>query len=219
MSTEARLGFLAAVAVAFLIIKSAQEPDTTAPPPPVTGPAGDLLAALPVAPENATTRYDRDEWGDWASHANGCDTRELVLTDQAAAATVPGKACRPLCPDTGPVCWVSPYDGAQLRDPAQVDIDHRVPLAEAARSGAANWTQEQREAFYNDPTNLVAVSASSNASKGDDDPARWRPADQTIWCGYAGAYITTKATYGLSVDPAERAALAAMLATCPVGGA
>lgn len=190
--------------------------DTPALPPadqsPTSTPAA--LAALPVAPEDTTAPYDREAWGDWASHGRGCDTRELVLADQGTG-MVPGTACRPVCPATGPACWHSPYDGAALRDPARVHIDHRVPLAEAVRSGAAEWTREQRERFYNDPTNLVAASARSNTSKGDDDPARWRPADRAVWCGYATAYVSTKATYRLSVDHAERDALAAMLATCP----
>lgn len=196
-------------------LANARQADTTTPT--VAAPAPGLLAVLPVTPEDTTAAYDRDEWGDWAAHGRGCDTRELVLTDRATAPTVAGKACRPLCPATGPACWLSPYDGKPLRDPARVHIDHRVPLAEAARSGAAGWTAEQRETFYNDPANLVAASASSNTSKGDDDPGRWRPADQTVWCGYATAYVTTKDTYSLSVDPAERDALAAMLATCSVG--
>lgn len=175
------------------------------------------LAALTVAQEDTSASYDRDQWGDWASHGHGCNTRELVLTDQGHG-TTPGKGCRPVCPGTGPACWTSTYDGAHLRDVAQVQIDHRVPLAEAHRSGAAGWTSAQRERFYNDPANLIVASVRSNTSKGDDDPARWRPANRAAWCDYATAYVTTKSTYGLSVDPAERDALAQMLAACPSQG-
>jgi hypothetical protein len=215
--TTALTGLAALAALAALVLTgcefvTALRADTT--PAPVTGPAAALLAALPVAPEDTTAPYDRDQWGDWASHGDGCDTRELVLTEQGHN-TMAGKGCRPLCPTTAPTCWVSPYDGAALRDSSRVHIDHRVPLAEAARSGARDWTRAQREAFYNDRTNLVAASVHSNTSKGDDDPGRWQPADRAVWCGYATAYITTKSTYGLSIDPAERDALASMLATCP----
>jgi hypothetical protein len=188
------------------------DPATGGSSPPV------VLSRLTVAPEDTTAPYHRDGWGDWASHGHGCNTREIVLTEQGHG-TRPGKGCRPVCPPTGPACWTSPYDGARIRDPRRVQIDHRVPLGEAARSGAASWTRAQRERFYNDPANLVAASVHSNTSKGDDDPARWRPTNRAAWCGYATAYVATKDTYRLSVDHEERDALAAMLATCPTGGA
>jgi hypothetical protein len=112
--------------------------------------------------------------------------REIGITDQRHGGAL-AKACWSVCPRLGSPCWTSPYDGARLRDPQGVQIDHRVPLAEAARSGAAGWTRSQRERFFNDPGN------------------------------YATVYTATKATYGLSVDPAECEALTAMLATCQEG--
>ena len=48
--------------------------------------------------------------------------------------------------------WFSPYDGKTVTDPQALDIDHMVPLANAWRTGAASWTDEQREAFANDLT-------------------------------------------------------------------
>jgi hypothetical protein len=184
----------------------------TSPTP--LGSTAPVLEALTVAPEDTTTAYDRDQWGDWSSHGHGCNTREIVLTEQGHD-TRTGPSCRPVCPASGPACWTSPYDAARIRDTRRVQIDHRVPLGEAARSGAAGWTRAQREQFYNDTHNLVAASVHSNTSKGDDDPARWRPTNHQAWCDYATGYVATKHTYRLSVDTAERDALAAMLATCP----
>ena len=210
------------VALAALTLTGCEFADAMFAPPTTptaaSGPAADLFAGIPTAPEDTTAPYDRDQWPHWSNHGDGCDTRELVLAAQGVGIRH-GKACRPLCPLGGPACWTSPYDGEQLHDPARVHIDHRVPLAEAARSGAAGWTTEQRERFANDVNNLVAASVSSNTSKGDDDPARWQPPNHAVWCDYATGYVTTKATYGLTVDQAERNALAAMLATCPTGGA
>ncbi len=211
---------LAALAV---LTTTGCDPTTALPTPAAgaaVGPAGSRRVAVARCrsrPEDATAPYDRDEWGDWASHGHGCNTREIVLTEQGHGER-PGAELPPGVPDVrsrraGRV----PYDGARIRDARRVQIDHRVPLGEAARSGAAGWTRAQRERFYNDRTNLVAASVHSNTSKGDDDPARWRPADRAAWCGYATAYVTTKHTYGLSVDRAERDALAAMLATCGGG--
>nr|CEL16586.1 putative secreted protein [Kibdelosporangium sp. MJ126-NF4]CTQ89063.1 putative secreted protein [Kibdelosporangium sp. MJ126-NF4] len=91
-----------------------------------------------------------------------------------------------------------------------------VPLAEAWRSGAARWTDEQRKQFANDLNNpqLFAVTATSNRSKGDQDPATWKPPTKAYWCTYAKNYVAVKAAYKLTVDEKERAGLAQMLATC-----
>ncbi|MCT2587784.1 HNH endonuclease family protein [Actinophytocola gossypii] len=212
--TTVLTGLAALTATAALAVTGCLPTLTTTP-----NAAGETAAldVLPVHPENTTAPYDRDAWGDWTSHGRGCDTREIVLTEQSTG-TRPGADCRPVCPATGPACWHSPYDNVRLRDPSQVHIDHRVPLAEAHRSGGADWTEGERERFANDPANLVAASASSNTAKGDGDPTRWKPDNVAEWCGYATAYITTKHTYRLSVDRRERDALAAMLATCTEQG-
>jgi hypothetical protein len=59
----------------------------------------------------------------------------------------------------------------------------------------------------------VASGGASNQSKGGSGAAQWRPIRETQ-CGYAVRYISVKAAYALA-DPAERAALVAMLDTCP----
>lgn len=190
------------------VAPAAGTPTTAAP-----APARDLLAALPVRAEDTGAHYRRTDWGDWTQHGGACDTREVVLRDQGRNVKQ-GKECRPVCPAAAAPCWVSPYDGATFGDPTAVQIDHRVPIKEAVRSGARTWDRAQRERFYNDQTNLVAVSAKANTSKGDKDPGRWRPSNRDNWCAYATGYIATKHTYGLTVDPAERDALLSMLATC-----
>ncbi|MEV0976570.1 hypothetical protein [Streptomyces sp. NPDC049915] len=51
-----------------------------------------------------------------------------------------------------------------------------VPLAEAWDSGAWHWSPEEREAYANDLGDdraLIAVSATSNRSKADQDPTTW----------------------------------------------
>jgi hypothetical protein len=80
--------------------------------------------------------------------------------------------------------WFSPYDGATWLDPADVDIDHVVPLAEAWRSGANTWTTSRRQSFANDLTGpqLIAVTDNVNQSKGDQDPSTWQPPRSTYRC-------------------------------------
>lgn len=114
--------------------------------------------------------------------------------------------------------WVSIYDGATTTtDPSTFDVDHMVPLAEAWRSGAHGWDPELRARFANhldEPDHLIAVTASSNRSKGDRPPNEWRPPAQSSWCRYATAWIQVKVTWDLSGTTAERDALGQMLATC-----
>jgi hypothetical protein len=49
-----------------------------------------------------------------------------------------------------------------------------VPLAESWDSGASQWTAKEREAYANDlgdDRSLIAVTAATNRSKADQDPA------------------------------------------------
>lgn len=216
--------------IAALVLTACEPIDITAPAPagPATPPpanAAALLRKLPVATEDTGAHYERDEWGaDWAERGGGCSTRDLVLIRQAPDARR-GSGCALSCPTAEP-CWVSPYDGRATADAGDLEIDHRVPLKEAARSrvvaggrpglGAGRvWTTERKQAFYEDQANLVAVTSSVNQQKSDADPARWRPATESAWCDYATRYIQTKLKYRLTADEAERAALNQMLATCP----
>lgn len=112
--------------------------------------------------------------------------------------------------------WFSPYDDVTTTDSSSFDIDHLVPLKEAWVSGARDWTDAQREAYANDLTRpqLLAVSASSNRSKGDSDPAKWMPPDASYHCIYVRAWITVKQFYGLTVDSAEKSALTTFINQC-----
>jgi hypothetical protein len=145
---------------------------------------------------------------------DGCDARADVLIDESLTPAQVDRTgtCAVVAGD-----WRSRYDGIGVSDPAELDIDHLVPLGEAWRSGGREWNSEQRTAYANDvdhPDQLVAVTAGSNRSKGDQDPANWRPTDRSAWCWYATAWIDVKHRWALSVDTFERDALAQMLATC-----
>ena len=191
-------------------------PDAPTDPTAVeaTGTVGTVeIDELDVAPEEPDAGYDRERFGGWETQPDGCTTRERVLLDEAVEDPEVGAAC-----DVGAGEWESAYDGVTVEDPGELDIDHLVPLAEAWESGASGWTDEQREAFANDldnPDALIAVTAGSNRSKGDRDPAEWRPPERSAWCDYATAWIDVKAEWGLTADPAEVAELEEMLATCP----
>jgi len=62
---------------------------------------------------------------------------------------------------------------------------------------------------------LIAVSASSNRSKGDKDPADWLPELRSYHCDYAKNWVKVKVKWGLSVDQREFTAIRGVLALCP----
>ena len=113
--------------------------------------------------------------------------------------------------------WRSLYDGLVLTNASDLQIDHLVALAEAWDSGAYAWSTGRRELFANDldvSWALIAVSAASNQSKSDKDPADWVPPDSEALCPYVSAWIAVKARWALSVDQREETALASLILGC-----
>lgn len=180
--------------------------------------SGNLLVRkarkLPVRAENRTG-YDRDLFAHWTDDdGDGCDTRREVIIAEATTPVTVGSGCY----ITGGT-FVSVYDNTTTRGyPANFDVDHLVPLAEAWDSGAATWTAQRRQAFANDlthPASLILVTATSNRAKSDSDPAEWMPPNRDAWCGYLADWVTVKTRWGLSVDRNERRFLITNLRDCP----
>ena len=170
-----------------------------------------LLKTLVVTPEKGAG-YNRDLFPHWDYLGNRCDVRDAVLIRQA----IEGPSTGSVCP-VGPGVWFSAYDGVTVREPSLLDIDHMVPLAEAWGSGARRWTTAAREAFANDLAyrkSLIAVTASSNRSKGDQDPAEWLPPRTDYRCRYVTSWVGVKYRWQLSVDATEQAALRVLATGC-----
>lgn len=170
------------------------------------------LVGLRVEPERVGG-YDRSLFRHWIdADRNGCDTRREVLIAESLTPVRVGASCS----ITGGT-WFSAYDGVTTTDASTFDIDHLVPLKEAWESGAHAWTNDRRQAFANDlalPESLIAVSASSNRSKGDRDPAEWMPPRREYHCTYVTSWITVKKAWNLSVDRAEYQKLEQVLTNC-----
>ncbi|EFE72184.1 conserved hypothetical protein [Streptomyces viridosporus ATCC 14672] len=183
---------------------------TTLPGVPGEQQARKELADLKVAAQTSMAGYSRAKFPHWAEQGESCNTRETVL-ERDGTNVRRDEECRAVSGT-----WASVYDDQTFTDASDLDIDHTVPLANAWRSGAADWTQEQRRAFANDLTRpqLLAVSAASNRSKGDQGPEAWQPPAKTYWCTYARSWTTVKAAYDLTVTEAERDMLTEMLDTC-----
>jgi hypothetical protein len=182
------------------------------------------LARLVVRPRpQGTEGYDRDAFGsDWIdTDGDGCNQRDDVLLRDAVPGTTTVAQQGSCDHDVLAGTWHDPYTGRTLRftdlkDLGQaeaIQIDHVVPLAEAWVSGARFWSTQRRELFANDLGELLAVDGPTNMSKGDGDPAAWRPR-KGYQCAYARRWIDVKSRYHLSVDPSEKSALEQMLGYC-----
>ena len=179
------------------------------------------LDALEVKGRAPSTGYDRDRFGPaWADvDRNGCDTRNDILgRDLTAVTFTPGTRDCQVRSGT----LADPYSGTAIafaRGPetsADVQIDHVVALAEAWQKGAQGWSPEVREAFANDPANLLAVDGPLNQEKGAGDAATWLPPHKPFRCRYVIRQVRVKAAYGLWVTAAERDAIARELGRCEV---
>jgi hypothetical protein len=196
----------------------------TGPPPHAAAEAGAELRRLVVRPRPHTTRgYVRDAFGsDWVdTDHDGCNQRDDVLLRDAVPGTTTVAQQGACDHDVLAGTWHDPYTGGtltftdlkDLRQAEAIQIDHVVPLAEAWVSGADHWSHDRREAFANDLHELLAVDGPTNMSKGDSDPAEWRPR-KGYQCTYARRWIAVKTAWHLAVDPSEKSALEDMLGFC-----
>lgn len=187
-------------------------PSASATPPniPSKSTAQAELNALSVAAESSMTGYSRDLFPHWITISGACNARETVLKRDGSGVVVDG-ACNPTSGS-----WFSQYDGITVSPSSSVDIDHVVALAEAWRSGASSWATSRRQSFANDLNNpqLIAVSASSNRSKGDQDPSTWKPTRTSYHCTYSKMWIRSKYAWTLRLQSTEKSALQSMLNTC-----
>lgn len=194
---------------------------TTTTKPPTKGVSTNWPRALSVLGKIPVTKerpqgYARALFTHWVdADGDGCDTREEVLiAESSTPAQVDAFGCKVIEGD-----WFSPYDGAAFTSPAELDIDHMVPLKEAWDSGAWGWSPSQRRAFANDlsdPRPLIAVTASQNRSKSDKDPSNWLPPRGAYVCDYLANWVAIKAHWNLSMDQSESGRIRNVLsASCP----
>ena len=145
--------------------------------------------------------YDREAVFDGWLYSGGQSTRDRVLASEQL-------------PDG---TWFSTYDSVVVLAAADLDIDHLVPLAEAWESGGHAWSAGTWTRFGNDlddPRSLIAVSASTNRSKGARDPQDWWPPEPGYRCQYAADWIAIKTRWKLTMDAAEQRSIDAQLESC-----
>jgi hypothetical protein len=184
-------------------------PSSSGAPQANSGNSRATLESLVIAEQHSMSGYSRERFPHWRKTGSNCDVRDTVLARDGKDIKKDG------CNVTGGV-WVSLYDSVTVTVATQIDVDHMVPLANAWRSGADKWDDNKRGDFANDLDHpqLLAVTASSNRSKGDQDPSQWKPPAPAYWCQYAKDWILVKSFWKLTITKAEKSALGEMLGTC-----
>ena len=153
---------------------------------------------LQICEEQPREGYDRDAFGSAYSSLEDDIIDMLPPTMKAGGQVYTPYSC---------LAFEIRADGT-----AATDIEHIVALAEAHDSRIAD---DRRRDIAADLDNLtIADSRVNRTEKSDRDAGEWTPARHGAW--FAAQVIAVKLEYGLSVDPAERAALKSLLA---VGGA
>ena len=174
------------------------------------GVSADEWCGLTVAPEDRCSPYERHS--DYTYNASiECDiVARAGLEFESSCMTRKD-------PRAG---WLtesfrSPYaKGTKFRTIRESDIEHIVPAAEAHDSGLCAQPVATRTAFARDLDNLtLALPYMNRTVKSDKDPGQWLPQKNLKW--YARTWHSVKTKYGLTVDPAERDALAGILDKCP----
>jgi hypothetical protein len=170
----------------------------------------ELAKTLKTAESAAGGAYKRSYFRHWIKQSDGCTTREVVLIRDASGGNRSG------CLMLG-ATWFSSYDAVTTTNPSTFDIDHMVPLKEAWLSGASEWSTDRRTSFANDLGyfySLLAVSASSNRSKGAQDPAAWMPPNASDRCSYIYEWVAVKWRWDLSMDVTEKRKVDSVMDEC-----
>ena len=157
------------------------------------------LIDVPVNPHPRRTvlGYERSFFGDgWGTQRSGCTTREAVMASawEVESCVVPYRQWD--MSSTEP--FTDPYTD-ELLDPADVEIDHIIPLRAAWDAGAHAWPEDKRLAFANDPLNLVVTSRTANQAKSDSLPSEWLPPDTKVRCSYSRRIAAIARSYDLAL--------------------
>ncbi len=182
---------------------SASNPNGYVPTVEPVGPQGcpadaETWRGLRVCQEQPRDGYDRDAFGQGYSTLEDDIIAALPPTMKAGGQVYTPYSC---------IAFEITATGT-----AATHIEHIVALAEAHDSGIGDGRGRD---VASDLDNLTIADPTVNrVEKSDRDAAGWMPARHGAW--FAQRVIAVKLEYGLSVDPAERDALAALLAS---GGA
>lgn len=175
-------------------------------------PAVEVLDTIEIREDHSMDGYDRDSYAPsgWVdANGSGCTTREDILARDLDPETLSLDGCTVEYGTT-----TGTYSGEEIehvQGSSEVDIEHLVSAGQSHRNGAHAWDDETRQEFYQDPDNLLAVSASENQSKSDRDASEYLPSNQGAYCAFAGGIIFVKAKYDLAMNATEHEVISDVL--------
>lgn len=173
-----------------------------------------LLDSLDVKGRAPKTGYSREQFGDGWQNIAGCDMRNIILARDLVNEQV-DQECKVVSGDLN-----DPYTGRLIHfvrgasTSDDVQIDHVVALSNSWQTGAQQLSYLEREAFANDPLNLLAVDGDANQQKGDGDAATWLPPNKAFRCQYVERQVKVKHKYDLWVTAPEKEAIVRIAKNC-----
>ena len=118
-------------------------------------------------------------------------------------------------PDEGR--WSDRYLNQVMSQTMEAEVRSLIPPEIAHASGGWAWSADTRQAYVTDqqhPGALEIIMSDAGHNLRNQDPSRWRPSNEDIWCAYAVDWVSVKTRWQLDVTMAEHDALAEMLTTC-----
>lgn len=159
--------------------------------------------------------YNRKDWQHWIDADKDCqNTRNevLILKTIEPSSIVFNEKVRRCTVKKGK--WIDPYSSKVITNPAELDIDHIVPLSWAHSHGAASWAKSKKKTFANDYTNLLPVQLSLNRKKGDKGPTDWMPPNNQYRCSYLKDFNAVVIKYHLQYTNTEQRIVKKMQSAC-----
>ena len=158
--------------------------------------------------------YSRDDYKHWIDADNDCQNtrQEVLILESLEPVKLDSKGCKVVRGK-----WYDPYTDKYFTNPRDLDVDHFIPLAEADRSGAHQWSKEKKMQYANDLEDeevLIAVDKRANRSKGDKDPSEWLPQNRNYQCEYIKNWQKVKKKWKLEMDKKEKNFIAAKNKEC-----
>lgn len=141
-----------------------------------------------------SSRYDRKEYGNWADTDGDCKSTRPEVLERLNVGQIRYSlnGCRVVSGR-----WYGVFSGQYFYEAKQMDIDHILPVALAHRLGANAWPKTKKCQFFNDPANLIPVSARLNRAKGAKGPGQWLPPSEAYHCEYVTRFLRVGLKYGL----------------------
>jgi hypothetical protein len=158
--------------------------------------------------------YSRESWKHWSDFDGNCmNTRHEILKEQSLR---PARLSKNRCYVSSGL-WADPYSGKEYTQPSNLDIDHIIPLKWAHDHGGFSWTADKKEAFANDPDNLLAVEDRLNRIKIAQGPTEWLPPNHGYRCAYLDHWNRLLGKYSsLKMTSAEHRIFMRQLSACNI---